>query len=62
MVSVRIYGLKKSNAGELRILEDGTVGIAPTKPKCWCSLMGDGLKVQEGSSVQQLENCSNSSS
>jgi F-type H+-transporting ATPase subunit alpha len=50
----RIYGLEKVMAGELLEFEDGTVGIAlnlETK-NVGAVLMGDGLKVQEGSSVR----------
>ena len=49
----RIYGLEKVMAGELLQFEDGTVGIAlnlETK-NVGAVLMGDGLKIQEGSSV-----------
>nr|AWX53312.1 AtpA [Halochlorococcum sp. NIES-1838] len=49
----RIYGLEKAMAGELLEFEDGTVGIAlnlETK-NVGAVLMGEGLTVQEGSSV-----------
>jgi F-type H+-transporting ATPase subunit alpha len=51
-------------AGELLEFEDGTVGIAlnlETK-NVGAVLMGDGLKVQEGSCSCNWKNCSNSSS
>nr|YP_010448247.1 ATP synthase CF1 alpha subunit [Symbiochloris sp. SG-2018]UTQ75728.1 ATP synthase CF1 alpha subunit [Symbiochloris sp. SG-2018] len=50
----RIYGLEKVMAGELLEFEDGTVGIAlnlETK-NVGAVLMGEGLTVQEGSSVR----------
>jgi F-type H+-transporting ATPase subunit alpha len=50
----RIYGLDKVMAGELLEFEDGTVGIAlnlETK-NVGAVLMGEGLTVQEGSSVR----------
>ena len=50
----RIYGLEKVMAGELVEFEDGTVGIAlnlETK-NVGAVLMGEGLTVQEGSSVR----------
>ena len=50
----RIYGLDKVMSGELLDFEDGTVGIAlnlETK-NVGAVLMGEGLKVQEGSSVR----------
>lgn len=50
----RIYGLEKVMAGELLEFEDGTIGIAlnlETK-NVGAVLMGDGLAIQEGSSVQ----------
>jgi F-type H+-transporting ATPase subunit alpha len=49
----RIYGLEKAMAGELLEFEDGTIGIAlnlETK-NVGAVLMGNGLTVQEGSSV-----------
>jgi F-type H+/Na+-transporting ATPase subunit alpha len=49
----RIYGLEKAMAGELLEFEDGTIGIAlnlETK-NVGAVLMGEGLTVQEGSSV-----------
>jgi F-type H+-transporting ATPase subunit alpha len=49
----RIYGLEKAMAGELLEFEDGTIGIAlnlETK-NVGAVLMGDGLTIQEGSSV-----------
>lgn len=49
----RIYGLEKAMAGELLEFEDGTVGIAlnlETK-NVGAVLMGEGLAIQEGSSV-----------
>ena len=50
----RIYGLDKVMSGELLDFEDGTVGIAlnlETK-NVGAVLMGEGLSVQEGSSVR----------
>jgi F-type H+-transporting ATPase subunit alpha len=50
----RIYGLEKVMAGELLEFEDGTIGIAlnlETK-NVGAVLMGEGLAVQEGSSVR----------
>jgi F-type H+-transporting ATPase subunit alpha len=50
----RIYGLEKVMAGELLEFEDGTVGIAlnlETK-NVGAVLMGQGLTVQEGTSVR----------
>jgi F-type H+-transporting ATPase subunit alpha len=50
----RIYGLEKVMAGELLEFEDGTIGIAlnlETK-NVGAVLMGDGLAIQEGSSVR----------
>ena len=49
----RIYGLEKAMAGELLDFEDGTVGIALNleSKNVGAVLMGDGLTVQEGSSV-----------
>ena len=50
----RIYGLEKVMAGELLEFEDGTVGIALNleSKNVGAVLMGDGLTVQEGSSVK----------
>ena len=50
----RIYGLEKVMAGELLEFEDGTIGIAlnlETK-NVGAVLMGEGLAIQEGSSVR----------
>lgn len=50
----RIYGLEKVMAGELLEFEDGTVGIAlnlETK-NVGAVLMGNGVSIQEGSSVR----------
>jgi F-type H+/Na+-transporting ATPase subunit alpha len=49
----RIYGLQQAMAGELLEFEDGTVGIALNleEDNVGAVLMGDGLGVQEGSSV-----------
>ena len=49
----RIYGLEKAMAGELLDFEDGTVGIALNleSKNVGAVLMGEGLTVQEGSSV-----------
>jgi F-type H+/Na+-transporting ATPase subunit alpha len=50
----RIYGLEKVMAGELLEFEDGTIGIAlnlETK-NVGAVLMGEGLTVQEGTSVR----------
>lgn len=50
----RIYGLEKVMSGELLEFEDGTIGIAlnlETK-NVGAVLMGDGLTIQEGSSVK----------
>jgi F-type H+-transporting ATPase subunit alpha len=50
----RIYGLEKVMAGELLEFEDGTIGIAlnlETK-NVGAVLMGQGLTVQEGTSVR----------
>jgi F-type H+-transporting ATPase subunit alpha len=49
----RIYGLEKAMAGELLEFEDGTVGIALNleEDNVGAVLMGEGLKIQEGSSV-----------
>lgn len=50
----RIYGLEKVMAGELLEFEDGTIGIALNleAKNVGAVLMGEGLKVQEGSSVK----------
>jgi len=50
----RIYGLDKVMAGELLEFEDGTVGIALNleSDNVGAVLMGDGLNIQEGSSVK----------
>lgn len=50
----RIYGLEKVMAGELLEFEDGTIGIALNleSKNVGAVLMGDGLTVQEGSSVR----------
>ncbi len=50
----RIYGLDKAMAGELLEFEDGTVGIALNleQDNVGSVLMGDGLSIQEGSSVK----------
>lgn len=50
----RIYGLDKVMAGELLDFEDGTVGIALNleSDNVGAVLMGDGLTIQEGSSVK----------
>lgn len=50
----RIYGLEKVMAGELLEFEDGTVGIALNleSKNVGAVLMGEGLAVQEGSSVK----------
>lgn len=49
----RIYGLEKVMAGELVEFEDGTVGIAQNleEDNVGAVLMGDGINIQEGSSV-----------
>lgn len=49
----RIYGLEKAMAGELLEFEDGTVGIALNleEDNVGAVLMGEGLEIQEGSSV-----------
>jgi len=49
----RIYGLDKVMAGELLEFEDGTVGIALNleSDNVGAVLMGEGLTIQEGSSV-----------
>jgi F-type H+-transporting ATPase subunit alpha len=50
----RIYGLDQVMAGELLEFEDGTIGIALNleQDNVGAVLMGDGLDIQEGSSVQ----------
>jgi F-type H+-transporting ATPase subunit alpha len=50
----RIYGLDKVMAGELLEFEDGTVGIALNleSDNVGAVLMGDGLNIQENSSVK----------
>jgi F-type H+-transporting ATPase subunit alpha len=50
----RIYGLDKVMAGELLEFEDGTVGIALNleADNVGAVLMGEGLTIQEGSSVK----------
>ena len=50
----RIYGLEKVMAGELLEFEDGTVGIALNleSKNVGAVLMGEGLSIQEGSSVK----------
>lgn len=50
----RIYGLDKVMAGELVTFEDGTIGIALNleSDNVGVVLMGDGLMIQEGSSVR----------
>ena len=50
----RIYGLERVMAGELLEFEDGTVGIALNleSKNVGAVLMGEGLAVQEGSSVR----------
>lgn len=50
----RIYGLEKVMSGELLEFEDGTVGIALNleSKNVGAVLMGEGLTVQEGSSVK----------
>ncbi|NJO20902.1 MAG: F0F1 ATP synthase subunit alpha, partial [Spirulinaceae cyanobacterium RM2_2_10] len=50
----RIYGLDKVMAGELVEFEDGTVGIALNleEDNVGVVLMGDGIGIQEGSSVK----------
>ncbi|MBX9258821.1 F0F1 ATP synthase subunit alpha [Desmonostoc muscorum CCALA 125] len=49
----RIYGLEKAMAGELLEFEDGTIGIAQNleEDNVGAVLMGEGLEIQEGSSV-----------
>jgi F-type H+/Na+-transporting ATPase subunit alpha len=50
----RIYGLDRVMAGELLEFEDGTIGIALNleSDNVGAVLMGDGLAIQEGSSVK----------
>jgi len=50
----RIYGLEKVMAGELLEFEDGTVGIALNleSKNVGAVLMGEGRKIQEGSSLR----------
>jgi F-type H+/Na+-transporting ATPase subunit alpha len=50
----RIYGLEKVMAGELLEFEDGTIGIALNleSKNVGAVLMGEGLTVQEGTSVK----------
>jgi len=50
----RVYGLDKVMSGELVEFEDGTVGIALNleQDNVGVVLMGDGIGIQEGSSVQ----------
>jgi len=50
----RIYGLDKAMAGELLEFEDGTVGIVQNleEDNVGAVLMGEGLSIQEGSTVQ----------
>ena len=49
----RVYGLQQAMAGELLEFEDGTIGIALNleEDNVGVVLMGDGLGIQEGSSV-----------
>ncbi|MBF2051788.1 MAG: F0F1 ATP synthase subunit alpha [Elainella sp. C42_A2020_010] len=49
----RVYGLEQVMAGELVEFEDGTVGIAQNleEDNVGAVLMGDGVNIQEGSSV-----------
>ena len=49
----RIYGLEKAMAGELLEFEDGTIGIALNleEDNVGAVLIGEGLGIQEGSSV-----------
>ncbi|MFO8041062.1 MAG: F0F1 ATP synthase subunit alpha [Sodalinema sp.] len=49
----RVYGLEQAMAGELLEFEDGTVGIALNleEDNVGVVLMGEGLDIQEGSSV-----------
>lgn len=50
----RIYGLEQAMAGELLEFEDGTVGIALNleEDNVGAVLMGDGIDIQEGSTVK----------
>ena len=50
----RVYGLQQALAGELLEFEDGEVGIALNleEDNVGVVLMGDGLGIQEGSSVR----------
>jgi len=50
----RIYGLDEVMAGELVEFEEGTVGIALNleSKNVGVVLMGDGLLIQEGSSIK----------
>ncbi|ELS04691.1 proton translocating ATP synthase, F1 alpha subunit [Xenococcus sp. PCC 7305] len=50
----RIYGLEQAMAGELLDFEDGTVGIALNleEDNVGAVLMGDGIEIQEGSTVK----------
>jgi F-type H+/Na+-transporting ATPase subunit alpha len=50
----RIYGLDKAMSGELLEFEDGTIGIALNleADNVGAVLMGDGLNIEEGSSVK----------
>ncbi|WP_199246645.1 F0F1 ATP synthase subunit alpha [[Phormidium] sp. ETS-05] len=50
----RVYGLEKVMAGELVEFEDGTVGIALNleEDNVGVVLMGEGIEIQEGSSVK----------
>ncbi|WP_088893990.1 F0F1 ATP synthase subunit alpha [Leptolyngbya ohadii] len=50
----RVYGLQQAMAGELLEFEDGTVGIALNleEDNVGAVLMGDGLGIQEGSTVR----------
>jgi F-type H+-transporting ATPase subunit alpha len=50
----RVYGLDKVMAGELVEFEEGTIGITLNleEDNVGVVLMGDGLKIQEGSSVK----------
>lgn len=59
----RIHGLDEVMAGELVEFGDGTVGIALNlgSDNVGAVLMGDGLMIQEGSSVRATGNCSDTS-
>ena len=50
----RVYGLDRAMAGELLEFEDGTIGIALNleSDNVGVVLMGEGLSIQEGSSVR----------